>query len=624
MNAPRWHRSSKHPNLDEHFDAALFLFSDETARELMSDIQQAPVHKLPDIAARLSLVARNLVEAMGNETRGQLTAGILDQHEPEKGFFYALIGGRSLGRFDVLYDPTNFEQVSIGRGGAIVNGASPSQLWTSFRTRRSAPYKLPAPAISDYRIDSDIRPDLTLTAQATFKWQASQGNGRVIPLLISNKMKIESAEVDGQAAEVLQPSATGVNKLDSSIGFYVVAETALLPGSNHQITIRYQGSVIRRTDEGSYFVDDRNAWYPLTRPTLATFDLTFRCPGNLRLVSTGELVSDTVAGGIRTVHRVTRVPEALAGFNLGDYDLTAEDHGAYRIECFSNKTTGPLLADIPKQLGELLDYYSQRWQQPLPIHSVAVSPVPASFGQGFPGLIYLSEVTYVRPEDRPVNLRTEAMDQFFTELLLPHEVAHQWWGNMVTAAEYRSTWLMEALANYSALQFIERRRGSAEVNAVLDRYRTNLTHEIAGKQIDSYGPLEFGTRLADAGGMSVWHTITYEKGTWVMHMLRQRLGDEGFLNMQRRLLRDYAGHPISNEDFRKTAADFLPATNQPDKSLSLFFDTWVYGTGIPKLQMEGDDIEVSGVDDDFSLDVPLRCTAKGGAPLHPLGTPKLR
>jgi aminopeptidase N len=248
----------------------------------------------------------------------------------------------------------------------------------------------------------------------------------------------------------------------------------------------------------------------------------------------------------------------------------------------------------------------------LPFHTVAVSPIPAQFGQGFPGLIYLSDTAYARAEDRPLNLRGAVPDRFFSDLLLPHEVAHQWWGNMVTTADYRSTWLNEAMANFSALQLLDKTQGRSASAEVLDGYRAQLLQTRNGKAIESYGPLEFGLRLLDNGDRAVWHTVVYFKGTWVMQMLAKRLGDEGFLKMQLRILHDFADRPITNEEFRKVGSEFVPA-GQPDKSLSAFFDTWIYGTGIPSLEMKSQDIAVSGVDDDFTADIPLTCETKSGS-----------
>ncbi len=601
---------TKSPNLDEHFDSALFLFTDHTAEELLAAIQQSPVRKMPEVAGSMAPAAHAVVESIGNDMRGRLAAGLLDRHQPEQGFFYGLIGGKSLGTFDVLYSPDDFEQVTIGRGARMESGTNSFQLWSSFRTRRSGPYVPPKPVIDGYRITADIHRDLSLSAEADFKWRASEASGRVIPLFIADKIQIDSAEIDGRNAEVFQ-LGTGPSPTKRAATFYLIADGPLGAGSEHSVKVRYHGSVVRKTDGGSYFVDDRNAWYPFAHPTLATFDMTFRCPDDLRLVSTGELISDKTQAGVRTVHRVTQVPEALAGFNLGEYSVTSEDHGPYRVEVYANKANNSEMAEIPQQMNALLDYYSSRWV-PLPIHSVAVSPIPGYFGQGFPGLIYLSDVSYARAEDRPLNLRSQAFDQFFSDLLLPHETAHQWWGNMVTVAEYRSGWIMEALANYSALQFVEKNHGRRTADSILDSYRADLMSNQQGKTVDSYGPLEFGMRLMDAANPNIWRTITYEKGTWVMHMLHERLGEQNFLKLQLRLLHDFADRPLTNDEFRKAAGEFVPA-GQPDKNLASFFDTWVYGTGIPKLEMKGQDVMATGVDDDFTADVPMRCRTKGEA-----------
>lgn len=592
---------TKSPNLDEHFNAALFLFTDNTARELMSAINDRPVRKAPGYATQIAAATDTLARSIGPDMRNRLVAGLLDDHNPEQGFFYGAIGGKTLGTFDVSYNPIDPEQVIIGR-----EGSNSFSLWSSFRARGTGSFRQPETRVSRYRIAADIQSDLSLKADAVMNWNATGANGRVIPLHIADKLHIDSAQIDAQPAEVLQSQGITYGVGDKEDPVYLISNGVIAPGT-HELRIGYHGSVVRKTSDGSYFVDDRNAWYPFTRPIRAIFDLTFRCSANLRLVSTGDLVSDDVKGDTRTVHRVTHIPEALAGFNLGDYNVTSEDHGGYHIESYSNKAADAK-ADITKETAALLDFYSKQWM-PLPIHSIAVSPVPAAFGQGFPGLIYLSDLSYLPSESRPLTLQTAEYERFFSDLLLPHEVAHQWWGNLVTAADYRSGWIMEALANYSALQFMKQTRGSGEVDKVLDQYRSNLARVENGKAIETYGPLEFGTRLVDLANANVWHAILYEKGTWVIHMLHQRLGDEAFLKLETTLLHDYADRPITNEDFRRAASALLPP-RQPDKNLSSFFDTWVYGTGIPKMQYRGGEITLSGVDDDFTADVPLRCRSK--------------
>jgi hypothetical protein len=171
------------------------------------------------------------------------------------------------------------------------------------------------------------------------------------------------------------------------------------------------------------------------------------------------------------------------------------------------------------------------------------------------------------------------------------------------------------MASDASLQVLKERKGAEAVDEVLSRYRDDLLRDRNGKQIESAGPVDFGQRLIAAADTATWHTILYEKGTWILRMLRARLGDDNFLKMQLQMLHEFASKPITNEDFRRIASGFVPA-DQPDRNLDVFFDTWVYGTGIPRLSLQRSgqtfDLEVSGVDPDFTGDVPLTCTGTGG------------
>lgn len=599
------------PNLDQHFTTALFLFSDDTAAELLRQIHENSLRKAPQLAIDLAPQLDPAIHELISQINVSLVGSLLDNHKAADGFFYSLVSAPHLGKFDVLYDPSEFEPVAIGRLATGAGGQPAFQLWTSFRPRHAPPF-VPLPVrITDYSIDSTIRPDLSLIANARFRYTPDAADGAVLSFALSEKLTVVSAEVDDKPAEVFQSNAPLSASPTPPRTFLLVTQSPPAANQPHHIQITYQGAVIKKTGEGSYFVDERTSWYPLNGTMLTNFDLTFHCPESLRLVSTGELVNEQVSNGIRTVHRRTQRPEHLAGFNLGDYELLTDSRGPYRIECFSNKTApkqDPHL--VAQQAAATLTDYSRRWME-LPIHSLAVSPVPAYFGQGFPGLIYLSELAYVRPEDRPPQLRNQRLDTFFSEMLLPHEVAHQWWGNLIVAADYRAAWLMEAMANYSALQLLEQEKGESAVESVLTQYRDDLLRQENGKSIESAGPVDFGSRLLDNAGMPTWHIILYEKGTWILHMLRARMGDAAFSRMQTRLLDKFASTPFTNEGFRNVASEFVPA-DESDKNLTVFFDAWIYGTGIPHLELRASDLEVSGVDEDFTADIPLHCRSKSG------------
>jgi aminopeptidase N len=151
----------------------------------------------------------------------------------------------------------------------------------------------------------------------------------------------------------------------------------------------------------------------------------------------------------------------------------------------------------------------------------------------------------------------------------------------------------------------------------LDTYKTNLLQKTAGGQtVESTGPIVMGSRLESSQAPQAYNFVTNGKGSWIMHMLRRRMGDQRFLAMLADLRKEYEQKPLSTDAFRVTAARFLPPES-PDPNLENFFDQWVYGTGIPSLKLSysvkgkapalrlAGTVTQSDVDDDFSVPVPI-------------------
>ncbi len=444
-------RFTKSPNMDEHFTSALLFFADSTAADLLRQIHEHPLHPAPELAADLGASFNEGLRRSAAEIEVRITQSILDRHTLANSFFYGMLTGRTLGPMDFVFQPEQPDKMIFGRVAKRGGSASYFQIWSAFRPGNApdepAPYHL-----SDYHIDSTIHADLTMTSAADFDYLADADDGAVISLFLTPRLRVTSATIDGKVAAVMMHASPRMTDEKGAVEFLLATGEPLTPGSHHRVHIEYEGSVIRRTANGAYFVDDRNAWYPLTMPMLTIFDLTFHCPENLRLVATGDPVSEVVENGQRTVHRRTVQAQALAGFNLGEFKIATSERAPYRIDICSNpqETVAPDLAD---QTGRILEYFTARWMA-LSGHTVSITPIEGYFGQGFPGLIYLSSMSYLQQKDRPEGLRNATLDSFFSQLLLPHELAHQWWGNVVIPADYRSNWIVEAMSNYAALQYL--------------------------------------------------------------------------------------------------------------------------------------------------------------------------
>jgi aminopeptidase N len=282
------------------------------------------------------------------------------------------------------------------------------------------------------------------------------------------------------------------------------------------------------------------------------------------------------------------------------------------------------LQALAGEVASAMEFMAARFGPPALPH-LTVSPIPGTFGQGFPGLIYLSTLAYMKaiPGMRIGGASTSS-ELYFQDVLQAHEVAHQWWGNRVIPATYRDNWLMEALANYSALLYLEKRRGTRSLEIMLENYREALlAKNEAGQVVDSAGPIVLGTRLETSQEPRAWRSITYGKGSWIMQMLRGRMGDQKFLALLAEISKRYDRRDITSEEFRLLAAEYLPPKSD-DPKLESFFEQWVYGTGIPAIKLVWNvkgaapnvrltgTVTQSGVGEDFTAAVPVEIAiAKG-------------
>src|SRR5260370_15643134 len=98
------------------------------------------------------------------------------------------------------------------------------------------------------------------------------------------------------------------------------------------------------------------------------------------------------------------------------------------------------------------------------------------------------------------------------------------------------------------------RKGSHSLETVLDEYRTRLLVKGPdGRIVESAGPLVDGGRVEGD-----WNAVLYGKGTWVLHMLRRKMGDDSFFRMLSGLRRSYEDKTLSTDQFRIFVASYLP------------------------------------------------------------------
>lgn len=670
------------PLLDQSFEQAYLRFTDDTAEEIRRELKLSG--------------ARRLEEPSFVETWAPTLAALNPWHSlrammdllsaSPQPYFYAGIQSPVVGAFDVLVDFRREEPVLVGQLRWVA-GQRVYDVWASLpaETPGAHPFALPFQTVAT-RVDTRIQNDLLLEAAATVRLRAGSGGERVVQFEFSRHLQI-SAATDGAGAplEFFQNDEVSREEVvhRGNDTLYVVLPEAPAAGEEFEVTIHYHGRVISDAGNNVYYVGERGTWFPsLAGPMqFAPFDLRFRWPLRLVLVATGRKVEEAEDGEWRTGRWVSQRPVALAGFNLGDYLSERLESRGLEIEVFANRQLevallgrlrqptilippplpaqrrpsqlplprvltleappAPAPATTLRQVGQdvaaAIRYY-EGLLGPFPFERLAISQAPGSIGQGWPGLLYLSTLSFLPPDAQRRAGLGERGSILFSELMPYHEVAHQWWGNLVGIGSYRDQWIHEALADYLALLYAERHRsGEGLLAAWLESYRRSLTTPVDGVTPDEIGPLSLGYRLSSSRMPDAYARLVYPKGAWVIHMLRMMLRDASakdpdarFFGLLRRLVESHSHRALTTADMAAAVDRLLPEAMDLEGtgSADWFFEQWVRGTGIPRYSVEfqtaaqGNGFRIrgvlrqEGVPEMFIAPVPLYAAAASGRPVR--------
>jgi hypothetical protein len=680
------------PLLDQPISRVYFRFTDDTAEELLKQLRaaEAPSIQDPSFADDWDVVASNLNTSHSVRILiDRLTANPLP-------YFYAGMTGPAIGTFEAIVDDRREEQVLIGQPKWSAGNQS-YDVWASFTRADAAgsePRKFgPTFAPISFSISTSILADLKLEGQATVRFKALAAGGRVVPLELSRFLRVQSvADAQGRKLEFFQNETLNREEIQERGNdmLLVVLPEAPRAAEELELRIAYQGHVISEAGNNVFFVGERGSWYPNLgwRESFATFDLGFRWPRRLTLVATGQRTEFREEGEWRIGRWQADLPIPVAGFNLGEYASQSVESGGFKVEVYGNKqleeallerfqqltvvattdrpvasprgartvvlmpqpppSPSALLGSLAQDIADSIRFFEQ-FHGPFPFPTLAVSPLPAGVGQGWPGLLYLSTLTFLPPAAQQRAGLGPRTQQQLSELVPFHEVAHQWWGNSVGSGSYRDYWIHEGLASYMALLYAEKKAGGEKFLPLwLDRFRDDLVIKQPNQEEtpDEAGPLSLGPRLRSSKTDGAYERIFYSKGPWVFHMLRMMLRDskappapqatdpdERFRQLLRDLLETYRHKPLSTDDLQRAVEKVMtPGMDlEHNRSVEWFFEQWVRSTGIPRYSVTFDvrpqgerfvvrgKLKQSGVPDTFTAVVPIYAPRTGGKPVL-LGT----
>jgi hypothetical protein len=493
---------------------------------------------------------------------------------------------------------------------------------------------LPPPdRLDHYDLAVTIPNNLDMQAQASVGVTAARP-GRGLLLALDSDLQLTAANLaDGTAVEWLQPRDPGRDRPENYVGdwLYLRLPHALGVGQTVTLKLAYHGKqVIEKVGSGNFFARS-GGWYPsnIYGPPFqrAQFHMRFANDKRYTLVATGQRVSDQRQGDDQVTEWDTPVPLTVAGFALGAYNQHTEevalpggqkvtldvlvnkspDDMLQSINEYSDLSMAPQGAAIPfgnvdpnrlapvaaEQVGNALKFMAA-YYGPYPYASLAVVPIPYSYGQGWPGLLYLSSLSFLDTSQLHYLGLSDAEQAQITDTFRAHETSHQWWGHRVSWKSYRDQWLSEGFANGSSLLFQMTLDGEDAGLKTLEGWRQELESKSRlGKVHEQDGPLWLGTRLMSSQDPDGYRIITYDKGGYVLYMLREMMldtaaknPDASFQAMMRDFTATFANRDASTADFQAVVEKHMTPVMDVERNhkMDWFFRQYVYGTGIPHVK----------------------------------------
>ena len=667
--------------LEEEFDRFVFWFTDDTAdrlRDLAGDTEGREARKANDL---LENRREELLEGPAQNPDSRLLVDLLSPSLdtdglPRPSYFYAQIDGDDHGWFSIEIEPREREEVTVYR---FDKRRRIPNIWMGFHALTDFDDAAATRALEGFPRDPEVaggvgdNDDGARDASASVALLIEPHQLlSVFRLTVSPVLEITDArwrttvpedindrratalllpgEPNGNDDEVPDPSdpapLTGepvhwVQETDEKLlaeDHYEPFVTIALPrtvarGERFILELAYEGELLERLRVSQEFLlKDTLFWIPTHSDNRRSrVHMTFRMPERYRVASGTALVDEQVVDDTRIMRWVSDDLVRFMSFSFGRFEVTELDEdGLPPISVYASKNhigfaPGNRERAIENLTGAIRTF--GEYFGPYPFPSLRVTETPAYSGQAFLGLILLSFQAFGE------------LHSGETELLRSHEVAHQWWGATVDWETYRDQWLSEGFAQYAAALFTL--SGLEDENKFLDMlhaWRLDVLGQVnvaQGLGLQHYGfppaviresdgnksgPVVVGYRLRTSDTPMDYRLLVYEKGAFILHMIRMMLmdletGDDGqFRALMIRFVDEHRRQPATTRAFE---AAVTRAFGEP---MDWFFDQWVYGVDVPTYRT---DLKVSpvidqelpyllhgtvrreDVPDDFKMPVPI-------------------
>ncbi|MEJ0088803.1 MAG: M1 family metallopeptidase [Limisphaerales bacterium] len=452
-----------------------------------------------------------------------------------------------------------------------------------------------ASSVRQYAPDREVQMiHLALDVTPDFKQRTVEGKAVITfqPLLKPvREIKLDAVDLNVHA----------ITSMEKIQGYQVTADklvitfaTNIPTGKEASVTITYQAEpkdgLYFRTPEMGYKDGDTHVfsqgeqiearnWYPCFDSPNEKFtsELTCHVPEGMTVISNGRLVSTEKdpATGLVAFHWSEEKPHA-------NYLVTLS--AGYFKEIEDRYKNVPLAFYTP---ASEIQYATNSFRDTKDIMGFFEEEIGVPYAWGKYDQVCVNDFMYGGMENTSATtltdgtLFTDASENIHdSDSLVSHEMAHQWFGDLVTCKDWSHAWLNEGFATYYETLYNGHKNGRDAMNYELYERAQTITSRTNLEPI-------VHRDFTDADEMFGY--LSYQKGSWVLHMLRAELGPDVYRRCIKTYLERHQYGSVVTEDLRKVIEELT------GRSYDQFFDQWVYHAHFPELEVSYDWDEEAGL-----------------------------
>ena len=330
---------------------------------------------------------------------------------------------------------------------------------------------------------------------------------------------------------------------------------------SHRIVIDYRGTPKRGllfdpSKKQAYTVYFTSEWMVCNNDPSdkASVNMEITLPGNLQCIASGVQNEIVEAGEVKHLRWVQEFesPAYTYGFAVGVFEEQIMQAGSVVIKNYSTEHSIEETRQIFKETPAMIAFFEEK---------SGVKYAQKTYSQLLMGNHYqeMSGFSVLKSSYGALVLKDSTETN-----LISHELAHQWWGNRITCQNWNHFWLNEAMATFMSAAYNEHRFGNTKYMADINAYKKVFT-DIKERGNDK--PLVFKNWLNPSRDD---RNIVYFKGAYVLHLLREKMGDRDFWRGIKAYSTKYFDQSVDTEDFHES----MQAVTEID--LDNFFKEWVY------------------------------------------------